>query len=104
MFDDDSTPHQKTTSEIDKVKAKISLAILSILFPAALEEMAAGTLAKITGMFSESTEGGALAGASSGGERSEQLTLVLVQRELLLSPKRSLLGGRQKRLWTVRLS
>lgn len=41
--------------------------LLSILFPAALEEMAAGTLAKITGMFSESTEGGALAGASSGG-------------------------------------
>jgi filamentous hemagglutinin len=67
MFDDNSMPLQKPSPEIDKVKEQVSLAILGILFPAALEEMAAGTLAKIAGMFSESTEGGALAGASSGG-------------------------------------
>ncbi|SEU13293.1 DUF637 domain-containing protein, partial [Pseudomonas graminis] len=67
MLDGNGLPPQKTTSEIDKVKEQVSLAILGILFPAALEEMAAGTLAKIAGMFSQRAEEGALAGASSGG-------------------------------------
>jgi filamentous hemagglutinin len=67
MFDENSMPLQKSSPEIDKVKEQVSLAILGILFPAALEEMAAGTLAKIAGMFSQSAEEGALAGASSGG-------------------------------------
>ena len=63
---DDGLPPQNAVSDIDKLKAKISRLILTGLFPALLEEGAVGGfLGRITGMFSESTEGTALAGAGT---------------------------------------
>ena len=64
-FDDSDAPLPPATSAVDKLKAEISLFLLTGLFPGLLAVRAEGWLARLTGMFSESTEGAALAGAGT---------------------------------------
>ncbi|MFK9006896.1 DUF4951 domain-containing protein [Pseudomonas pergaminensis] len=65
QFNDDRLPQQNPVSDIDKLKEKISLLILTGIFPALLEEFAGGFLTRITGMFNVTKEEAALAGAGS---------------------------------------
>lgn len=64
-FDDSGAPLQPATSAVDKFKSDISLFILTGLFPELLAVRAEGWLARLTGMFSKSSEGEVLAGAGT---------------------------------------
>ncbi|SFU33934.1 filamentous hemagglutinin N-terminal domain-containing protein [Pseudomonas sp. OV546] len=64
QFNDDGLPPQNTPSDVDKLKAEISLFILMGLVPELLGGAAEGFIARITGMFSKSSSE-ALAGAGT---------------------------------------
>ncbi|PUA41276.1 hypothetical protein C5U62_32865 [Pseudomonas protegens] len=64
QFNDDGLPPQNTLSDVDSLKAKISLFILIGLAPEFLGGAAEGVIARITGMFSKSPSE-ALAGAGT---------------------------------------
>lgn len=64
QFNDDGLPPQNTPSDVDKLKAEISVFILIGLVPELLGGAAEGFIARITGMFSKSPSE-ALAGAGT---------------------------------------